>query len=239
MKSGLLALFCIIALVFSIVGCTTVEGQDVDPEQPVQTTFTTQTEEITHAEIATIATTVTTTAATATSATTSLPQIITTAPKTTLPPSVVDCDLCGVNVGALCEECELRIREDWLKFRPRRAFEEFDVDNVPINYFGTYNGSVAAIIGADSDMAANFKETVAGVLFQFPMRFRVWIWNNGKFHALSTRDVPIFGYVGELPEVFGWEEELGAYDLGLVTKQDIENIKELCDNIDWRTFHVM
>ena len=78
-------------------------------------------------------------------------------------------------------------------------------------YFGTYNGSVAFIQIGVAD--AFWAEEVAGRVFYYFQLHRIYVWNDGAFYTLSRQEWG--GFTLETP---------GAYELGLLTTEDIWSI---------------
>jgi len=101
---------------------------------------------------------------------------------------------------------ERQLRQDLLAYRGQSIYT---VDNVPIDYyFGTYNGCVVIAILGDATVCDNI--TVADTVFGFPYSAAMLAWKQdektGSGHFYDVRE---------------------AYDLGLLTKDDVENMYKL------------
>ena len=103
---------------------------------------------------------------------------------------------------SLCPEMEARIIGDWT--------ESFGRAPNIAGYFGTYGGSVALIINPGWHTVVWIEE-VAGRVFFYTRDYRVLVWNDGAFYTLSG--IPWFNI--SFP---------GAYELGLLTAEDIWHI---------------
>jgi hypothetical protein len=147
-----------------------------------------------------------------TAVTTTEPPVTTTEPSvTTTEPSVTDPNA----PPTLCPELELRIRQDyhrqlteWYESQePGMAEPPPDIDNIKIGkYLGTYNESRVFFVAWN--ITVSYTMEIAGNVFEYGGEFRVW--NNGNFFALSRDD-----------------EYLGAYELGLITDEEISKLWRL------------
>jgi len=136
------------------------------------------------------------------------------------------CSICDPYVppplDPLCEELELRIRQDWVSHVERINGLLINIDDVQIHgYFGTYNGSVAVVMGLVFAIPPTLRMMKVGE-FEFWMRSPafIYIWNDGDFHILYSEERWSF-----IDDIWGVVEIFpGAYDLGLLT---IEEVKEI------------
>ena len=85
------------------------------------------------------------------------------------------------------------------------------------NFLGIYNGKVAVIMDGPFGYATIVvQETVAGITFSYPHAGPyIMIWDNGEFHRLASWQE----YNGS-----GFTEVKGAFDLGLVTSDNVREI---------------
>ena len=100
------------------------------------------------------------------------------------------------------------------RFGHRPDFPEgYSVNRVSISpYLGTYNGSVVMKIRRlySGSVPMVWHEDVAGYRFRYGDSSRIVVWNDGEFFGLS--DVAYFGSI------------IGAYNIGLLTEQDVGDI---------------
>lgn len=113
------------------------------------------------------------------------------------------------DTAELSAEQERTIKNDYLKWSKRN--DEWTVNDITImHYFGTYNGSMVLWL----DMAgARYTEglgteNIAGVTFTYTDGQRFDVWYNGAFYHLKS-----------------------AYEKGLLTKSNLEKIKEVYDHM--------
>jgi len=101
-------------------------------------------------------------------------------------------------------ETELQIKQSWVNGYPEYANPEYhNVDTVTVKYYGTYNGCVAVMMyGFWAIPQTVCHEEIAGVTFSYPDMNFILVWKDGCFIELSP-----------------------AYDQGLLTKEDLINIK--------------
>ena len=87
----------------------------------------------------------------------------------------------SIEVEPLCQELNLRIRQDWVTFFNSRT----DPKDVHMGYyFGTYNENVVFWRG-HSPMMLPWFETVAGFEFWVSTNSPTWVWKDGIFTPLS------------------------------------------------------
>ena len=121
-------------------------------------------------------------------------------------------------VMSLCPELVERIMHDWvetLNLNPPHLEFSFGgfpttVDDVWIDdYFGTYNGSVALLMNSSTlTFHGHFwGEYVAGYEFRYRSGQRILVWSEGVFYTLAS-----------------WGGMPGAYELGLLTAEDVGSI---------------
>jgi hypothetical protein len=111
----------------------------------------------------------------------------------------------GREIVPLTPELEERVRNDWNEHRGwDKAFDSVD-------YLGTYNG-IVVFTAHEGGITAVREERIGGFVFSYyDAGHRVWVWNDGEIHPLVTYTIyytPVHG----------------AYDLGLLTKQDVSDI---------------
>jgi hypothetical protein len=146
--------------------------------------------------------------------------------ETTIPPTTTEEPLTPLE--PLSKELEMRIKTDWVKWineleEYKRNNIEIEISDIEMFYFGTYNGS--AVLYIDTFPKRDhpeevWTETVAGYKFHYRGAWCLVVWNNGKFYRLSNNHVL-------------WGGGDGAYEKGLLTKQDIKTIWHRFYNDDY------
>ena len=127
-------------------------------------------------------------------------------------PPVEDCEICGT-----CEACELMIKQDYVEFLKSAGVSDAHRYRIKIDkHLGTYNGSVVFHMpwpGSAATIWAPWSETVAGYSFLYGGNGidRILVWNDGNIYTLST-------------DTYLFDEMPGAYDLGLLTEKQIQEI---------------
>jgi hypothetical protein len=138
------------------------------------------------------------------------------------------------SAGALLMRCESppdpRVNHD-IDLSPEvqtrimnEAFEHYrhwtNIGNVRIlHYFGTYDGSVVLMLNK-SIQHAGWSAQIAGREFRYPNSNATVVRTNGEFHHLHSFYEHMEGSYDD------WVFIPGAYELGLLTQEDIEKIHE-------------
>ena len=106
-----------------------------------------------------------------------------------------------------------QIRRDYLNYTPDNLPprpHNFTINDVWIEvYYGTYNGSIPVMMRFINGGSAGVvgQDVVADIPFHYGSGNRIIVWENGQFHGLQE-----------------------AYDLGLLTQEDLRSIADLRNN---------
>lgn len=111
----------------------------------------------------------------------------------------------GTHFG-LTSETETKMKQDYLDFDISTVPNTTAEDVMIYKYYGTYNGSVAAIIGYGFYVYADVitYENIDGITIAYPNTNTILIWNSESFYHLQE-----------------------SYDNGLLTKDDVKRIAEI------------
>ena len=228
----------------ALTGCANLEALDTNPEDLADLLETTETIETIQPTEPPPATTTAATSATEPIETDDTPDSLdVTPPAVTAPPAVTrrsdrtrspdvtsrpkskkkkPKETTAEKEQKLSKEMEERILDDywyWVNSFWKREQSERDNRRTQIlQYLGTYNGSIVVLIEQLSSRPGSSYIEIEGYGFGFSSENFIWVWNDGEIHRMQTtykdREYTIIG-------------DLGAYDLGLLTIEDIANIQRL------------
>jgi hypothetical protein len=97
-------------------------------------------------------------------------------------PEPILCRPC-CNGEVLSDEMRLTIKNDWLRLKNAPDF--VGVDTIQgFQYYGTYNGNIAFLLGHYFIPGYIFSENILGYIFNISSVFRYYVWSDGAIYTL-------------------------------------------------------